>query len=111
MTYFCVAELLANVTRHSGASSAAVRIHGDATELRIVVEDNGSGGAQAGNGSGLIGLRDRLGMLDGRLQIEACQAAPRSSGRRSARARAMTRLVIAEDSAILRDGLVQLLVE
>jgi len=65
MTYFCVAELLANVTRHSGASSAAVRIHGDATELRIVVEDNGSGGAQAGNGSGLIGLRDRLGMLDG----------------------------------------------
>src|SRR6476646_12227911 len=110
MTYFCVAELLANVTRHSGASSAAVRIHGDATELRIVVEDNGSG-AQAGNGSGLIGLRDRLGMLDGRLQIEACQAAPRSSGRRSARARAMTRLVIAEDSAILRDGLVQLLVE
>jgi hypothetical protein len=56
MTYFCVAELLANVTRHSGASCAAVRIHGDAAELRSVMEDNGSGGAQAGNGSGLIGF-------------------------------------------------------
>jgi signal transduction histidine kinase len=76
MTYFCVAELLANVTRHSGASSAAVRIHGDAAELRIVVEDNGSGGAQAGNGSGLIGLRDRLGMLDGRLQIDSPPGGP-----------------------------------
>jgi signal transduction histidine kinase len=53
-----------------------VRIHGGAAELRIVVEDNGSGGAQAGNGSGLIGLRDRLGMLDGRLQIDSPPGGP-----------------------------------
>ena len=111
MTYFCVAELLANATRHSGASNAAVRIHGDAAELRIILEDNGSGGAQAGNGSGLIGLRDRLGMLDGRLQIDSPPGGPtvvRSSFRRGP---SNDRLVIAEDSAILRDGLVQLLVE
>ena len=76
MAYFCVAELLANVSRHSGASHAAVRISGDAAELRIIVEDNGSGGVQVGNGSGLIGLRDRLAMLDGRLEIESPAGGP-----------------------------------
>ena len=76
MAYFCVAELLANVSRHSGASHAAVRISGDAAELRILVEDNGSGGVQVGNGSGLIGLRDRLAMLDGRLEIESPAGGP-----------------------------------
>jgi len=76
MAYFCVAELLANVSRHSGASHASVRIHGNADELRIIVEDNGSGGAQVGNGSGLTGLRDRLAMLDGRLEIDSPPGGP-----------------------------------
>jgi signal transduction histidine kinase len=76
MAYFCVAELLANVARHSGAARAAVRIDGDAAELRIMVEDNGSGGARLGNGSGLTGLRDRLAMLDGRLQIDSPAGGP-----------------------------------
>lgn len=76
MGYFCVAELLANVSRHSGATQAAVRIHGDAEELRILVEDNGSGGVQVGNGSGLVGLRDRLAMLDGRLEIDSPVGGP-----------------------------------
>jgi len=76
MAYFCVAELLANVARHSGAARAAVRIDGDAAELRIMVEDNGSGGARLGNGSGLTGLRDRLAMLDGRLQIDSSAGGP-----------------------------------
>jgi signal transduction histidine kinase len=76
MAYFCMAELLANVTRHSGASHASVRIHGDATELRIIVEDNGSGGVQVGNGSGLVGLRDRLAMLDGSLEIDSPNGGP-----------------------------------
>jgi signal transduction histidine kinase len=76
MAYFCVAELLANVSRHSGASRAAVRIAGDADELRILVEDNGSGGVQVGNGSGLTGLRDRLAMLDGRLEIDSPAGGP-----------------------------------
>ena len=76
MAYFCVAELLANASRHSGASQIAVRIGGDTVELRITVEDNGSGGAQVGNGSGLIGLRDRLAMLDGRLEIDSPAGGP-----------------------------------
>jgi signal transduction histidine kinase len=76
MAYFCVAELLANVSKHSGASRAAVRVNSDATELRITVADNGSGGVQVGNGSGLTGLRDRLAMLDGRLEIESPDGGP-----------------------------------
>jgi signal transduction histidine kinase len=76
MAYFCVAELLANVSRHSGATRAAVRINGGADELRIIVEDNGSGGVQVGNGSGLIGLRDRLAMLDGRLEVDSPEGGP-----------------------------------
>jgi signal transduction histidine kinase len=76
MAYFCVAELLANVSRHSGASQAAVRVNSDASELRIIVADNGSGGVQMGNGSGLTGLRDRLAMLDGRLEVDSPDGGP-----------------------------------
>jgi signal transduction histidine kinase len=76
MAYFCVAELLANVSRHSGASHATVRLNSDAHELRIVVEDNGSGGVRVGNGSGLTGLRDRLAMVDGRLEIDSPDGGP-----------------------------------
>jgi signal transduction histidine kinase len=76
MAYFCVAELLANVSRHSGATHAAVRMQSDADELRIIVSDNGSGGVQIGNGSGLTGLRDRLAMLDGHLEIDSPAGGP-----------------------------------
>jgi signal transduction histidine kinase len=76
MAYFCVAELLANVNRHSGADRAVVRLHSDAHELRIIVEDNGSGGVQVGGGSGLTGLRDRLAMLDGTLEVRSPDGGP-----------------------------------
>ncbi|HEY9267113.1 MAG TPA: ATP-binding protein, partial [Mycobacterium sp.] len=71
MAYFCTAELLANVSKHSGASEARVRVASDARELRIEVQDNGSGGVQIGGGSGLTGLQSRLSMLDGRLEIDS----------------------------------------
>ncbi len=76
MAYFCVAELLANVSRHADAGHASVTIRGDAAELRIVVKDDGSGGAHIGTGSGLAGLRDRLGMLDGTLDIDSPAGGP-----------------------------------
>lgn len=43
LAYFCVAELLANVSRHSGATKATVRLRSDTDELQIIVSDNGSG--------------------------------------------------------------------
>jgi signal transduction histidine kinase len=76
MAYFCVAELLANVSRHSGASEASVHVSSDPTQLRIMVSDNGSGGVQPGNGSGLTGLAERLAMLDGRLEINSPPGGP-----------------------------------
>jgi signal transduction histidine kinase len=76
MAYFCVAELLANVSRHSGASEASVHLSSDPSELRILVADNGSGGVVPGNGSGLTGLEERLAMLDGRLEIDSPPGGP-----------------------------------
>ncbi|BBX89903.1 sensor domain-containing protein [Mycolicibacterium boenickei] len=76
LAYFCVAELLANVSRHSGATQATVRLHSDTEELRITVADNGSGGVEPANGSGLTGLADRLRMVDGRLDIESPAGGP-----------------------------------
>ncbi|MED5811387.1 sensor domain-containing protein [Mycolicibacterium sp. 050232] len=76
LAYFCVAELLANVSRHSGATQATVRLHSDAEELRISVADNGSGGVEPANGSGLTGLADRLRMVDGRLDIDSPSGGP-----------------------------------
>ncbi len=76
LAYFCVAELLANVSRHSGATQATVWLHSDADELRIVVADNGSGGVEPANGSGLTGLADRLRMVDGRLDIDSPSGGP-----------------------------------
>lgn len=76
MAYFCVAELLANVSRHSGADHATVTIRSDARELRIAVQDNGSGGVQVGGGSGLTGLRERLAMLDGELVVDSPDGGP-----------------------------------
>lgn len=76
MAYFCVAELLANVSKHSGAGEASVHVTSSPEELRILVCDNGSGGIEPGNGSGLTGLAERLSMLDGRLEIDSPPGGP-----------------------------------
>jgi len=75
--YFVVAEALANVAKHSGASEARVavrRVPGD----RLVVEvvDDGKGGANPEAGTGLAGLADRLAALDGRLLVESPAGGP-----------------------------------
>jgi signal transduction histidine kinase len=69
--YFVVSECLANVGKHSGATSATVAVTAEERGLRVVVEDDGVGGAELGNGSGLQGLEDRVGALDGTLAVES----------------------------------------
>jgi signal transduction histidine kinase len=69
--YFIVSEALTNVVKHSGAERAAVRADTDGGLLRVEVHDDGAGGANAGNGSGLVGLRDRVEALEGKLEIES----------------------------------------
>jgi signal transduction histidine kinase len=69
--YFTVAEALTNVAKYADASHATVRLAQENGELAIEVRDDGKGGAQAAPGSGLAGLADRVGALDGSLSIES----------------------------------------
>jgi signal transduction histidine kinase len=69
--YFVACEALANVAKHAQASRAAVSARRRNGVLVIEVEDDGVGGAQAGDGSGLRGLADRVEALGGRLVVES----------------------------------------
>ncbi|GAA2163008.1 sensor histidine kinase [Actinomadura napierensis] len=74
--YRIVQEALTNVTRHSGASTALVRIHYTDDDVTITVDDNGRGTASVtGDGSGIRGMRDRAEALGGTLE-----AAPNPTG-------------------------------
>jgi signal transduction histidine kinase len=66
--YFVVAEALTNVAKHAHAARAAVTASVQDGTLRVHVRDDGVGGARR-DGTGLVGLGDRLAVLDGRLQI------------------------------------------
>jgi signal transduction histidine kinase len=54
---------------YANASYATVRLTNDADELVVEIQDDGVGGAQAGTGSGLSGLADRVGACDGSLSV------------------------------------------
>ena len=68
--YFIVAEALTNVVKHAHAKHAAVTARVEDGTLRVQVRDDGVGGAHA-DGGGLLGLADRLAVLDGQLGVES----------------------------------------
>jgi PAS domain S-box-containing protein len=68
--YYVVAEALANVQKHAGPCSVAVRATAVDGTLQVEVEDDGAGGADAG-GNGLRGLADRVEALGGRLALDS----------------------------------------
>jgi PAS domain S-box-containing protein len=68
--YFVVAEALTNVVKHSGAGRAAVMARIEDGTLVVEVRDDGAGGARP-EGTGLVGLADRLAALDGRLAVDS----------------------------------------
>jgi signal transduction histidine kinase len=75
--YFVVAEALTNVAKHSGAAAAVVRVRrDDRGPLWITVADNGVGGADAGRGTGLRGLADRVAAVDGQLSVDSPVGGP-----------------------------------
>jgi signal transduction histidine kinase len=80
IAYFCVAELLANVAQHAQASRASVSCAQQGTWLRLVVRDDGTGGAQlstvGSSSSGLAGLTDRVHAVDGRLNLVSPPGGP-----------------------------------
>ena len=69
--YFVVAECLANAGRYGQACAATVQIGRGDGELRIEVSDDGVGGADPANGTGLHGLADRVEVLGGRLELDS----------------------------------------
>jgi signal transduction histidine kinase len=69
--YFVVAEALTNVARYADAKHAVVRVARRGGELCVEVEDDGKGGADPSGGSGLRGLADRVGALDGSLEVDS----------------------------------------
>jgi signal transduction histidine kinase len=69
--YFAVSELLGNAAKHGAARAVTIDVACDDGLLRIVVTDDGKGGAEAARGSGLRGLERRLGGFDGRFELSS----------------------------------------
>ncbi|MCD2190148.1 sensor histidine kinase [Actinomycetospora soli] len=70
-TFHLVAEAITNAVKHAGASTLEVGLHRAAGTLRVVVADDGCGGAVATGGTGLRGLRDRVEALGGRFRVDS----------------------------------------
>jgi signal transduction histidine kinase len=76
IAYFCAAELLTNVGKHSGARHATLKAVHVGGLLRVRVSDDGAGGARIDERGGLAGLADRVRTVDGRLQISSPPGGP-----------------------------------
>jgi signal transduction histidine kinase len=73
--YFVVAEALTNVTKYADATHARVEVRRENGAAVVDIRDDGVGGAEIGAGSGLSGLTDRVGALDGTLEVQSPQGA------------------------------------
>jgi signal transduction histidine kinase len=76
--YFVCSEGLANAVKHAHATRVSIRVGETGGRARVVVADDGVGGAAASPGSGLTGLTDRVEALGGTLRLES----PAGSGTR-----------------------------
>ncbi len=72
-----VQESLTNVARHSGASAVDVIIEAVGDEIKMVIEDNGTGqtGRPGSQSHGLAGMRERVEALGGQFRVESSQGA------------------------------------
>jgi signal transduction histidine kinase len=71
--YYLVAEAITNVVKYAQATRARVVVERSSGNglVTVVVEDDGVGGADPGNGTGLLGLKDRIEALGGRLGVDS----------------------------------------
>jgi signal transduction histidine kinase len=76
--YYLVAEAITNISKYAQATRATVAVEQSNGSVSVVVTDDGVGGADPGNGTGLVGLTDRIEALGGRLRVES----PRGGGTR-----------------------------
>jgi signal transduction histidine kinase len=76
VAYFVVSEALTNVAKHADASQAEVTVDRAGDRLRIVVADDGRGGATLDGGTGLRGLAQRAAAVDGTLTVDSPPGGP-----------------------------------
>lgn len=69
--YFVVSEALTNAAKHSGATHIVVSVRRDGVTLYVDVRDDGSGGANPIQGTGLVGMSDRVAVLGGRIEVSS----------------------------------------
>jgi signal transduction histidine kinase len=70
-SYYLVSEALTNVAKHAHASQVRVSLDEDDGWIVLTIGDDGVGGADPSQGSGLIGLRDRVEALGGTLEVHS----------------------------------------
>jgi signal transduction histidine kinase len=76
VAYFVVSEALTNVAKHAGAGQAEVTVERAGDRLRVVVADDGRGGATLEGGTGLRGLAQRAAAVDGTLTVDSPPGGP-----------------------------------
>ncbi|MDQ0941457.1 sensor histidine kinase [Streptomyces sp. V1I1] len=76
IAYFTVSELLQNVSKHAQAKSVTVDVWRAADRLLIQVRDDGRGGARLDGGTGMAGLAERLGAVDGLFVLDSPEGGP-----------------------------------
>jgi len=77
VAYFVVSESLTNATKHAHAGQVDIVVEMTTDEvLRIIVSDDGRGGADPARGTGLRGLAQRIGSVDGKMSIDSPQGGP-----------------------------------
>ncbi|MGD1169648.1 GAF domain-containing protein [Mycobacterium seoulense] len=69
--YYVVAEALTNAAKHARATEVRIRARTTDDTLELLISDDGIGGADSDKGSGLIGLKDRIEVLGGRMQVDS----------------------------------------
>jgi signal transduction histidine kinase len=74
--YFAVAECLANSAKHAGHEHAWVELHHEQHLLRVVVGDDGRGGADVDKGTGMRGVMRRLAAFDGTMSVSSPDGGP-----------------------------------
>jgi signal transduction histidine kinase len=67
--YYAVSEALTNAAKHAGASVVQVELDAPDATLRLAIRDDGIGGADPAQGSGLTGLRDRIEAVGGTFDV------------------------------------------
>ncbi len=74
--YYVAAEAITNVAKHASARSATVTVGSGERTLRVVIEDDGNGGARVEPGGGLAGLAARISSIDGTFTVSSPPGGP-----------------------------------